>query len=50
MTAFEDQVIDLLKQINRHLAELDERAMIQAPYIEGLAETVEDIAEQLAKK
>lgn len=50
MTAYEDQVIDLLKQINKNLAAIEERDIHTAAYIEEITEMMIDVCEQLAER
>lgn len=50
MTAYEDQVIDLLKQMNRNLAAIEERDAYTAAYIEDITEMMIDVCEQLAER
>ena len=50
MTAFEDQVVELLKQMNRNLAAIEERDLQTALYIEEITEMMIDVCEQLAKR
>lgn len=50
MTAYEDQVVELLKQMNRNLAAIEERDLQTAAYIEEITEMMIDVCEQLAKR